>query len=225
MKLANLMRDSVMIPALTAYAWLCRSIGKYQRPRRYNALYAIADEIRPHRIMEIGTWIGERAERMIQTAQKYYPPQEIEYYGFDLFETMEAKKFAVEMSKQPPSQEEVEERLSKTGVRVHLYKGDTIEILPRVTEKLPNMDLIFIDGGHSIETIANDWKYASRLMGPQTVVVFDDYWPDRLDAGAKPIVDAIDREHYDVRLLPTVDVFLNSHFGRLVIQFAAVGKK
>jgi hypothetical protein len=85
------------------------------------------------------------------------------------------------------------------------------------------MDLIFIDGGHSIETISNDWTYARKLMHDHTLVIFDDYW-NRDDAGAKPIIERIDVTKYDVQVLPIQDRF-KKEWGTLIINFVSVRKK
>lgn len=175
--------------------------------------------------MEIGTWRGERAKLMILEAQKYSPSEEVSYYGFDFFETLLPETLNKEFSKQPPSMEMVKNELGETGARITLYKGDTKEIFPEQVFYLPKMDFIFIDGGHSLETVQNDWNYVSRLMHEGTVVVFDDYWPERTDAGAKSIVDAIDGSIYDVKILPEFDVFVKPHFKRLIIKFALVKKR
>lgn len=197
----------------------------WNEPKRYRQLYSLIGEIRAKNIMEIGTWRGKRAKSMILEAKKYFPREEVFYYGFDLFETLPPEKLNKEFSKQPLSMETVKNELSETGARITLYKGDTKKTLSEVSPHLPKMDFIFIDGGHSLETVQNDWDYASRLMHGKTVVVFDDYWSERDDAGAKPIVDAIDRSIYDVKILPKFDVFINHNSGRLVIKFALVRKR
>lgn len=193
-------------------------------PYRYDQLFNIAREISPLNIMEIGVWTGERAKKLISTASKTNDISKVNYYGFDLFETMDDNKFKKELSKQPPSIDEVKERLSKMGANIHLYKGDTTKILPQVYKSLPKMDLVFIDGGHSLETIKNDWLYSSKLMHEKTVVIFDDYWSNRVDAGAKAIVDAIDCKEYCVSILPVMDSFDVTSFGPLRIKLAKVTK-
>jgi len=174
--------------------------------------------------MEIGTWTGDRALKMIELARKYHPAGRIEYYGFDLFELMTPDKFAEEFSKWPPTLSEVKEKLEKTGARIFLYKGNTLEILPKLVPTLPKMDFIFIDGGHSLETIANDWKYAGQLMHSKTELVFDDYWPGRTDAGAKVTVDGIDRSQYKVKHLFITDHFKKTDFGELTIKLILIKK-
>jgi hypothetical protein len=62
-------------------------------------------------------------------------------------------------------------------------------------------------------------------MHDKTIVIFDDYWTNRKDGGAKPIVDAIDPSLYDVKILPVFDAFINPTYGRLVIKFAGVRKR
>lgn len=214
---------SLFFKTLSSYAKYF--FGIWNEPERYRQLYSQISDIRAKNIMEIGTWRGGRAKSMILEAQKYFPREEISYYGFDLFEALSPEVMNKEFSKQPPLMEAVKNELDKTGARITLYKGDTKEILPKQVPYLPKMDFIFIDGGHSLATVQNDWDYASRLMHDGTVVVFDDYWPEKTDGGAKPIVDAIDRAIYEVEILPKYDIFVKPRFKRLIIKFALVRKR
>lgn len=209
---------------LSVLSFVRKTFGIYQRPTRYDHLYEYANKFKAKRIMEIGTWKGERARGMIKIAQKYHTPSEVEYYGFDLFQTMDNDTYAYEISKQPPSRAEIEKELAATGAKINLFEGDTTKTLPAAVSTLPKMDIIYIDGGHSYDTILSDWENSAKLMHENTVVIFDDYWQNRAD-GAKPIVDKIDQTKYRVILLPAMDVFFNPDFGRLVIRFAMVNKK
>jgi methyltransferase family protein len=192
--------------------------------KRYEYLFETIGEKHCRRIMEIGTWNGRRALQMIERAKEFHPAEEIEYYGFDLFELMTKEVHEKELSKNPPTQEEVQQLLSATGAQISLFKGFTQNTLPQVIGKLPDMDLIFIDGGHSLETIANDWNHCRQFMGQNTRVIFDDYYFDRDDVGCKPIIEAIDPTEYEVRVLPRRDRFLKT-WGILSINFVAVEKK
>ena len=200
-------------------------LGIWNEPKRYRQLYSQISYIRAKNIMEIGTWRGKRAKSMILEAQKYFPREEVSYYGFDLFETLSSETMNAEFSKQPPLMETVRNELSKTGAQITLYKGDTKKVLPKAVSSLPKMDFIFIDGGHSLETVRNDWNHASRLMHSGTIIIFDDYWPEKLDGGAKPIVDIIDHSIYEVKILPKFDVFVKPDCQRLVIKFAEVRRR
>lgn len=192
-------------------------------PKRYRRLFEVVREVRARRIMEIGTWNGMRAFQMIEEAKKHFPASDVEYYGFDLFELLDEKTFDEEMSKKPPAMAEVEKYLRLTGAHIKLYRGNTRDILPKIVPTLPQMDFIFIDGGHSLETIANDWQYARELMHERTVVMFDDYWEGRDDGGCKKIIEGIDRDRFTVTVLPIRDAFKSSR-GIFVIHFVEVRK-
>ncbi len=194
--------------------------------RRYQALFVEIERCKARRILEIGTWGGGRAVEMIRKAQEF--SDEVEYYGFDLFEQMTDEIHDIEVSKQPPAREEVQARLQETPARIRLFQGFTQETLPAALEELPPMDFIFIDGGHAPETVASDWKYCQQLMHDDTIVIFDDYWPEGYKGdrayGPQAIVDAIDRDQYEVEILPTTDRF-EKDWGPLIIQFARVTKR
>ncbi len=199
-------------------------IFRYKRhPRRYRYLFDLIKDIKPRNILEIGVWNGRRGVEMIRLAQKFQS-EPINYFGADLFEKMNEKMLVDEFSKMPPSEEEVKNRLDKTGAKITLIKGNTTESLPRNFDLLPPMDFVFIDGGHAVETITNDWFYVSQLLSDKGVVVFDDYYPDRDDVGAKKVVENINLDKYQVKILPIQDVFKKTE-GLLKINFVEVRKK
>ncbi len=208
------------------FSILKRIKRRLEQPKRYKQLFSEIRKIKAKNIMEVGTWNGNRAVQMIICAQEFVTNKpEIHYFGFDLFESMDKEIHKQEISKWPPTQLEVEEKLEKTGATIHLYQGYTQETLPAQLAVLPKMDFIFIDGGHSFETVENDWNYSKQLMHEQTVVIFDDYWPNRADfGGSKRLVDSLNRNEYSVEIMPVTDRFNNVDFGKLVIQFAKVTK-
>ena len=123
----------------------------------------------------------------------------------------------------PLAKQEVENKLKVTKSKINLFQGDTLKTLPENISQLPKMDFVFLDGGHSLKTIANDWHYVQQLMHDQTVVIFDDYW-NREDAGAKPIIDNIDPSKFDVKILKPRDRF-EKEWGTLKINFVKVKRK
>jgi len=198
-------------------------IIKYTVPRRYKYLFEIIRANKSRKIMEIGTWNGVHALEMIEEAKKHSSPKEIEYYGFDLFELLDDKTTLKEFAKVPPSLEIVREKLERTNAKIHLYKGYTKDTFPRVINELPKMDFVFIDGGHSIETIKNDWEYVQRVIDEKTIVIFDDYW-NKDDAGCKKVIEDIDKEKFEVTILPIQDKF-KKEWGILKINFVKVKKR
>ncbi len=195
----------------------------FKAPKRYHHLFDTIHATHAQHIFEIGVWNGKRGVEMIKEAQKH--ASDVSYYGFDLFEDLGNEGYIAELSKMPPTEAEVRTLLESTGARVTLFRGNTLETLPKNAPTLPVMDFIFIDGGHSVETILSDWNSIQNLIGKNTVVLFDDYWRNRTDAGCKVVVDAIDRSQFDVTILPEIDIFNNKDFGRLEISFARVVRK
>jgi len=160
---------------------------------------------------------------MIKQAQKFHDRKEVEYYGFDLFEMMDEDTFKNEVSLHPISLEAVRNKLEKTGANIHLYKGYTKDTLLQAISDLPQMDFIYIDGGHSLETINLDWNYAQMVMGAKTIVIFDDYWDDD-NSGCKRLIGEIDRSKFNVEILPIQDKF-KKDWGTLKINFVKVFRK
>jgi len=124
-----------------------------------------------------------------------------------------------------PSETEIMDKLkAKTKAKITLFKGNTRSTLQENLKNLPNMDLIYIDGGHSIETIKNDWKWASQLMKPSSAVFFDDFFPEIPSVGCKFILGEIDKTKYDAEVLPETDTY-SKEWGRLTTQLVRVQLK
>lgn len=204
---------------------ILRKIYRAIKPLRYKYLFKIIKNNKCKRIMEIGVRDGGSALQMIEEAKKNFAAEEIEYYGFDLFEEVDAKSEEYAHVKLLPTLclETIKDKLEKTNAKIYVYKGDTKETLPKVIKELPKMDIAFIDGGHDIETIKNDWKYTQQVMSTHTVVIFDDYW-NREDAGCKKVIEDIDKTKFEVKILPIQDKF-KEDWGTLEINFVQVKSK
>jgi predicted O-methyltransferase YrrM len=136
------------------------------------------------KIMEIGVADGENARTMMMVAIRNFSPKEVEYYGFDLFND-------------EPRMEQVRQKLRETRCKFKLFKGDSVQTLPRELKTLPEMDLIFIDGGHSYTTAKSDWENSKSLIRDKTAVFFHNY----NFSGLKRVVDNISREEYQVKII------------------------
>ena len=173
--------------------------------RRYDYLPQFTGQYKCQNIMEIGVWSGQTGRNMVVSAQNSGVIG-VSYHGFDLFE-----EFIVDEengdTKVPPPFEEVRDRLNVAGVFSNLYKGDSKVTVPKFIEENPNlkMDLIFIDGGHSLENIKTDWNNVQPLIYEKTVIVFDDYWLPELSWGSNQIVNNLDNKKWDVEVLPNYD--------------------
>jgi predicted O-methyltransferase YrrM len=178
---------------------------------RYDYLFEYIRNYKVKSILEVGTWKGEHAQRMIQTAQNVNNSKDIVYYGFDLWDDMDRNTFEYEVAKWPPSQITVEERLNSTLATIYLYKGNTLQTLPNFIDDNPDIDidLIFMDGGHSFETCQSDWNNISKIVKENTIVLIDDYlvYPDGTEPswGSSKTVDSLDRNIWKVNILSNGD--------------------
>lgn len=152
----------------------------------------LVSQCKPHKILEIGVFQGESAKGMIKAARC----KNIEYYGFDLFEERlpeYEKGYSENIS--PKSLDEMKKELDGLGAKIFLFRGDTRKTLPREIPRLPMMDFIYIDGGHSYEMCKSDWEDVRKLMHEKTVVVFDDYGLE----GVRRTVNEINEYEYEIK--------------------------
>lgn len=180
---------------------------------RYNQLLTLIDQHKPKRLLEIGVWNGQNAIRMINQAKKYH--SNVDYQGYDLFEDATADDDAREFNVKGHNQLRAvqAEIRAATGAEVLLVKGNTRETLSEGMTR----DFAFIDGGHSVETIASDYD---RLKDCK-VIVLDDYYtsdgqgcPDTSKYGCNTLVASLSIP-FDI--LPAKDSVKGGGYTQLVL--------
>ena len=180
--------------------------------KRYAQLLLIVFFKRPKSIVEIGVYKGKRSKELIEVARIFN--NKVNYYGFDLFDILNEKIFRNESSKFPYKENVVKNKISKIA-KVRLFKGFTNKTLPFFKKKV---DLVFIDGGHSIKTIANDWYYVKKMMHQNTVVIFDDYYSNNnkfiKKFGCNKIINEL-KNNYIKNILPIKDAIKNLNSTKL----------
>lgn len=140
---------------------------------RFNQIYSWCEAHKPKVILEIGTWNGHNAARMMNEIGK---DAKVKYIGFDLWE--EAPEGIDELeynAKKPCTEEEVRKYLKSYDIE--LIKGNTRTTLPAyVKGKKPFVDVVLIDGGHSQGTIKNDFLTVLNIVRPTGTIFLDDYY-------------------------------------------------
>ena len=201
------------------------------RPSRYRNLFNAIHTQKSRSILEVGVFDGHHARMMIQTAAMHHPPGDIHYYGFDLFEDLSNEELKNELSKKPPAKKVVANRLEKLGCHIHLFQGYTRDTLPAFIEEhkpASPIDFIFIDGGHKIESIQSDWDHIQPLLGPGSLVIFDDYYTNTHEAlegfGCQSIVEDLDRDKFKVTVLKPENHF-RKDWGMLQVNMVSVKLK
>ncbi len=143
--------------------------------KRYFNLFIYILKKKPTKICEIGVYTGERSYEIIKLSSLLNDGSTI-YYGYDLFEDISKKMIKKEFSKQPLSKYQVKKNLD--GLDVHeikLIKGNTLITLNNKKNK-NYFDMIFIDGGHSINTIKCDFLNLKEKIKINKSIIFDDYY-------------------------------------------------
>lgn len=122
-------------------------------------------------ILEIGTNRGYTAIEMLKSSCN----KNINYYGIDLFEDMTSEIFKKEISVETHNSRRVKAELDAVRIgKIYLYKGFSKDILPQFVHTT-RFDLIFVDGGHSYDTVTTDLLYSLNLVTPNGVIFIDDY--------------------------------------------------
>lgn len=161
----------------------------------------------PYRILEVGVYLGDSAEMMITRAMS--AGRKVRYFGFDLFElsTEETRKAERRLAEDlltkknkpspPLTRERIQARLRPTGATVELYEGFTKDTLAAFAARMGpdfHVDVVFLDASHLPENIAIDWAHVTKVMGPETICVFDDYIEEREDFGCKPLISELQKD-------------------------------
>ena len=171
---------------------------------RYGYMPKVASMHKCKNILEIGVWSGGTAGNMIKASIEANNYEEnINYYGFDLFEDFIVDKSVGDI-KVPPTLEEVSDRLEliSSKVNITLIKGNSIETVPKFVKENPGlkMDLIFIDGGHSFDNIKKDWDNVQPLIDNNTQIIFDDYWVPAQQWGCNKLIYDLDKTQWDTHI-------------------------
>lgn len=134
--------------------------------------YTIFNHYKPTTICEIGTHDGKSAVQFVDYCLKFNP--KLLYVGYDIFDSVSKNK---EFHKKEingkgagnylKAYSNLKHRKSKSKTfKFRLFVGLTTETLEH-----SKYDFVYIDGGHSYETVKHDYE---KLKDSQ-VIVFDDY--------------------------------------------------
>ena len=160
---------------------------------RYNILIQYVREHECPDILEIGVFQGGTAQLLITNSKA----QTVNYTGVDLFEDIDSQTIEYEKALKPDSLASVQKKLSflKRGGAT-LLKGNSRDILSKITNKY---DLIFIDGGHSYDTLKSDFNNSINLLKPGGIIFIDDYSDEEWMSGVKKFCDEL-RKQKDLKI-------------------------
>lgn len=179
--------------------------GGIMSMNRYNDLIAEVAKYKPKTILEVGTYRGDRGRTLVEEARKYN--SNIHYYGFDLWSELTPELRITEFmgKKKESSREVAEANLKASGGTYTFIQGNTRETLKTFKPDRP-LDFIFIDGGHSLETIESDWKNLEPHFHAETHIYLDDFYDRDLTKGCFRLYNKVKENYKICELLPTEDI-------------------
>jgi len=157
------------------------------KPTMLPPFHQIFDYIKPNVICEIGTHDGKSAIQFVDYCIKLNP--KLSYVGFDVFDDVQDNdKFH---EKEINGKGAGKMRVAKNNLkhRQHHHKKFKFKLVKGLTQDTltqASYDFVYIDGGHSYETVKHDYY---KVSGSK-VIVFDDYQTE----GVKQFVDELIRK-------------------------------
>ena len=158
------------------------------KPTMLPPFHQIFDYIKPEVICEIGTHDGKSAVQFVDYCVKLNP--KLSYVGYDVFDAVKDDEQFHEKEingkgagKYRTAKNNLTHRQMKNKrFKFKLVKGFTQQTLTQAV-----YDFVYIDGGHSYETVKHDYY---KVSGSK-VIVFDDYQTE----GVKQFVDELIRKN------------------------------
>ena len=165
---------------------------------------------RPKNFLEVGVFQGVTARNVCEVLKEIYQ-NEFKYIGIDLFSSsnllFDNKEKTLKLSKisnpfknfyfnflkkeNLNSKKAVSRLLKKFNNNISLYEGYSDKILNSID--ISYIDMVFLDGGHSYETVKKDLKILITKLKKNKIIICDDY--DQKKFGVKRAVDEFRLEY------------------------------
>ena len=145
------------------------------KARLLTSFYKIFDHYKPNTICEIGTHDAKSAVQFVDYCLKYNP--NLLYVGYDIFDDVKNDQaFHIKEingkgagNYNTATNNLLHRKTKKNNFKFKLFKGYTQDTLTKSV-----YDFVYIDGGHSYETVKHDYN----KLKESKVIVFDDYQTD-----------------------------------------------
>lgn len=155
---------------------------------------SLVEEYKPKNVLEIGVFCGVTSRNICELLKTNFG-SDFRYYGLDLFGSsktssvdeiepkfLENQKFSNPLKtiyynfikkENLNSKISVQNFLKKFSQNIELIKGDTRVTLEKVP--LSEIDFVFLDGGHSYDTVLSDLQKLYDNMKNNSKIVCDDF--------------------------------------------------
>ena len=155
---------------------------------------SLVEEYKPKNVLEIGVFFGVTSRKICELLKTNFG-SDFRYYGLDLFGStktssvdeiepkfLENQKFSNPLKtiyynfikkENLNSKISVQNFLKKFSQNIELIEGDTRVTLEKVP--LSEIDFVFLDGGHSYDTVLSDLQKLYDNMKNNSKIVCDDF--------------------------------------------------
>tara|TARA_B100001029_G_C15025009_1_gene433037 strand:- start:492 stop:1121 length:630 start_codon:yes stop_codon:yes gene_type:complete len=181
-----------------------------------NILMSQIEKYKPLNVLEVGVFQGVTSRNICEKL-KIIHGDSFSFTGIDLFEdtskdldkkemTSKHNKlsnplkhllFNIILKKDLNSIDAVNGLLKKFGASIKLLKGLSEIQLTKVD--LEKIDFVFLDGGHSYETVRKDLDLIISKLKKGKIIICDDY--DQVDYGVKKAVDELKENVTEIKSL------------------------
>ena len=190
-----------------------------------NILLNQIDLYKPKNFLEVGVFQGVTSRNVCEKLDKINNGK-FQFHGIDLFEdsnkNIDSKEMTIKhqklsnpfkhlffnliLKKDLFSIESISSFLKKFKNNVFLYKGFSHNELLKID--LSKIDMVFLDGGHSYETVSKDLFLILKAIKKGKVIICDDY--DQVNYGVKKAVDELQNKVSEIK-------GLNKRLARIIV--------
>ena len=170
---------------------------------------------KPKKFLEIGIFQGVTARNICELLYKIHD-NNFKYIGVDKFDLDEKtnneiipsnnfknplKQFYYQyiIKENPYSLKSVKNLLKKFDKNIEIIKGDSKIVLPKID--LSDINYVFLDGGHSYDTVINDLINCKIVVENNGVILCDDYDLSYAPGVKKAIDEFVVKEQYNIKIL------------------------
>jgi len=170
---------------------------------------------KPNNFLEIGVFQGVTARNACELLYKIHG-NNFKYIGVDKFDLDEKGKneiiprvnfknplkqfyYKYIIKENPYSLKSVKNLLKKFDKNINIFKGDSKVVLPKID--LSEINYVFLDGGHSYDTVINDLINCKVVVENNGVILCDDYDLSYAPGVKKAIDEFVAKEQYDIKIL------------------------
>jgi len=141
-------------------------LAYFSIPAHDRTLYRAIRRVRARGIVELGVGMGDRAQRLIRTAQRYAAGGSVRYTGVDLFEARSDDRPSTTLKR-------AHRMLGQTGAKVLLAPGDPLTALARVSNSVTGSDLLIISADQDPQSLTQAWFYVPRMLSEKAEVFIE----------------------------------------------------